>query len=115
MADGFDIVAVGIEHEGGVIVGVIVSTDAGTTVVPGPGCDCSAMKGVNSMSDPSLEGEMQGWLRVLPLLEIQKSGLPSAPTLKPQALIGPSTTSAFATYPSGASTFIPQGSQPLLP
>jgi hypothetical protein len=33
MTDGLDIVAVGIEHEGSVIIGVVVGTQAGRAVV----------------------------------------------------------------------------------
>ena len=45
MTDGLDIVAVGIEHEGSVIIGVVVGTQAGRAVALAARSDRRAVEG----------------------------------------------------------------------
>jgi hypothetical protein len=46
VADGFDVVAVGVEHIGAVVVGVVDRSDAGRTVVSPAGLDRCRMEGI---------------------------------------------------------------------
>src|SRR5512144_1105839 len=39
MANGFDVVPVRVEDKRGVVVGMVVRTDAGGAVIPSPGCE----------------------------------------------------------------------------
>ena len=50
MAHGLDIVAVGVEHEGAVIVGVIMGAQARRPVVLGAGGESGAIEGVDRLS-----------------------------------------------------------------
>lgn len=38
VTDGLDIMAVGIQHEGGVVMLVVMRSETGAAVVPAPGC-----------------------------------------------------------------------------
>ena len=58
MVDGLDVVAVGIEHESGVVAGMVLGTKAGGAVVLAAGCQSSLVEAVNHRTVPGLECEM---------------------------------------------------------
>ena len=57
-ADGFDVVAVGIEHEGAVIVRVIHLAEARAAIVLAAGGDRRLVEGVDLRAALGAEGEM---------------------------------------------------------
>ena len=58
MADGFDIIAVGIEDEGPVIIGMIMRPEAGRAVVGAAGGKARCVEGVDQSARLDGEGDM---------------------------------------------------------
>src|ERR1051326_2157002 len=58
MADGFDVVAVGGDHEGAVIARMVMRTLARFAVVLGAGCDRGGVKCVDLLAAVGGEGDM---------------------------------------------------------
>src|SRR5438094_9966029 len=63
VTDRFDIVAVGVEHEGSVVVGMIVRTDARYSVIPAAGSDRFLMEAVDRCTVCRRKGDMCARLR----------------------------------------------------
>lgn len=59
MTDGFDVVAIGIQDVGAVVVGVTDLAHAWTTVVRPARGDGGRMKGVNPLAAGGLQGDME--------------------------------------------------------
>src|SRR5215475_4930568 len=58
MADGLDVVAVGVEHEGAVVIGVIVRSQPRRAVVFAAGLERCRIKGINGIAILGREGEV---------------------------------------------------------
>ena len=58
MTDGLDIVAVGIEHEGSVVIGVVVGTQAGRAVVLAARSDRRAVEGIDRCAGERSESDV---------------------------------------------------------
>src|SRR5262245_55694380 len=59
VADGFDVVAVGVEHEGAVVVLVVVRPQPGRAVVGGAGAERGRVEGVDLRARVGLEAHVQ--------------------------------------------------------
>jgi hypothetical protein len=82
VADGLDVVAVRIEHEGAVIVRVIMRPQAGSAMVRAAGGERGFVEFVDRGAVGRREGDMQAAIEPASP-PIQKSGLPLRP--KPTA------------------------------
>src|SRR5581483_7857747 len=58
MADGLDVVAVGVEHEGGVVIGMVMRAQARRAVVPRAGGDRRCVEGIDLGAVARGEGDM---------------------------------------------------------
>jgi hypothetical protein len=58
VADGLDVVAVGVEDEGAVVGGVVDRTRAGRAVVGAPGGECGGVEGVDGVAVAGGEGDV---------------------------------------------------------
>lgn len=56
--NSFDVVAVGIQNKGGVVVGIVIRADAGCAVVLAAGLDGAAVKFVDLFSIRRLKGDV---------------------------------------------------------
>ena len=83
MTDGLDIVAVGIEHEGSVVIGVVVGTQAGRAVVLAARSDRRAVEGIDRCAGERSESDVDTPAAQAFASSIQKKGLKFAP--KPTA------------------------------
>ena len=59
VADGLDVVAVGIEHEGAVVAGVVDRAQAGGAVVPAAGGQSRGVEGVDEVVRAGAEAEVE--------------------------------------------------------
>jgi hypothetical protein len=75
VAYGFDIVAVRIEHEGGVIGGVVLGPEPWRPVVSAPCRDRGMIENIDGGTAWSHEGDMQGPARLRALTD-PEDGLP---------------------------------------
>ena len=82
MADGLDVVAVGIEDEGAVVVRVIMRAKARSAVVAAASIHCRAVESVDVGAGGGGEGDMKAAFRLVPL-PIQKKGFPCDPKPTP--------------------------------
>ena len=74
MADGFDIVAVGVEDEGAIVVRVIVRTQARPTIVLAAGGDGGGVEGIDFGAAARGKGDMLAVLRLVLALCSQNTG-----------------------------------------
>ena len=59
MADRLDVVSVRVEHEGSVIIRMVVRAQARRSVVGGPGCDRRRVEPVDNAAIMGREGDMR--------------------------------------------------------
>ena len=83
MANGLDIVAVGVEHEGGVIIRVVSRAQARRAIVLAAGGDCGGVEGIDRLAGCSGERDMDVLVAEPDASPIQKNGFQLAP--KPTA------------------------------
>ena len=60
MADGLDVVTIGVEYKGTVIAGVVLGTQAGGAIITGAGGEGGVVKGFDGFAIVGLEGDVQG-------------------------------------------------------